>query len=89
MAREYSEKAAVVTGGARGIGQATAALLAARGYRVAIADRAAPARGGSGVAFIRCDVSRENDVRRCMREVLTTPASPRPASICAARMARW
>jgi len=70
MAREYSEKAALVTGGARGIGAATAALLAARGYRVAVADRDAPARGRSDIAFIRCDVSREADVRRCMRALL-------------------
>ena len=70
MAREYSEKAALVTGGARGIGAATAALLAARGYRVAVADRDAPARGRSDIAFIRCDVSREPDVRRCMRALL-------------------
>ena len=38
MAREYSQKAALVTGGARGIGAATARLLAERGYRAAIAD---------------------------------------------------
>jgi NAD(P)-dependent dehydrogenase (short-subunit alcohol dehydrogenase family) len=69
MAREYSQKAALVTGGARGIGEATAALLAARGYRVAIADRDAPRRR-SAIAFIRCDVARENDVRRCIREVV-------------------
>jgi len=74
MAREYSQKAALVTGGARGIGEATAVLLAARGYRVVIADRdAQPARktaAGTELVFIRCDVAREPDVRRCVREVL-------------------
>jgi NAD(P)-dependent dehydrogenase (short-subunit alcohol dehydrogenase family) len=74
MVREYSQKAALVTGGARGIGRATALLLAARGYRVVIADRDAQA-GRQAAAeteldFIRCDVARESDVRRCVRQVV-------------------
>jgi NAD(P)-dependent dehydrogenase (short-subunit alcohol dehydrogenase family) len=68
MAREYSQKAALVTGGARGIGQATAALLAERGYRVAIAD--IQLDRGSGMTSIRCDVSREPSVRACIRQVV-------------------
>lgn len=74
MAREYSEKAALVTGGARGIGEAIAALLAERGYRVAIADREVQRGRRSAAAidarFIRCDVSREPQVRACIRETL-------------------
>jgi len=55
MAREYSEKAALVTGGSRGIGEATAALLAARGYRVAVADRKmSRARMTCAAACARC-----------------------------------
>jgi NAD(P)-dependent dehydrogenase (short-subunit alcohol dehydrogenase family) len=65
MGREYSQKVALVTGGAQGIGRATAALLAERGYRVAIAD----IKGG-GKTFIRCDVSREPSVRACIRQVV-------------------
>lgn len=74
MAREYSEKAALVTGGARGIGEAIARLLAERGYRVAIADREVQRGRRSAAAidarFIRCDVSREPQVRACIRETL-------------------
>jgi NAD(P)-dependent dehydrogenase (short-subunit alcohol dehydrogenase family) len=56
------EKTVIVTGGARGIGAATAQLLARRGYRVAVADL----RGG----FLKCDVSREASVRRFVRAVV-------------------
>jgi NAD(P)-dependent dehydrogenase (short-subunit alcohol dehydrogenase family) len=68
--REYSQRAALVTGGARGIGEAIARLLAERGYRVAVADRDAPRWRAAGVDFFRCDVSREPQVRACVRRVL-------------------
>lgn len=68
--REYSQKAALVTGGARGIGKAVAEFLAGRGYRVAVCD-VRPADGlGNGIVFIRCDVSREPSVRACIRRVV-------------------
>jgi NAD(P)-dependent dehydrogenase (short-subunit alcohol dehydrogenase family) len=74
MAREYSQKAALVTGGAHGIGKASALALAARGYRVVIADRDAQAgrkaAAQTELAFVRCDVARESDVRACVRQVL-------------------
>ena len=39
---EFAGRAALVTGGASGIGLATARLLAARGARVAVLDREEP-----------------------------------------------
>jgi NAD(P)-dependent dehydrogenase (short-subunit alcohol dehydrogenase family) len=70
MTREYSQKAALVTGGARGIGEATARLLAERGYRVAVCDLHAPRRLAGGLLYVRCDVSREPSVRACVRQVV-------------------
>jgi len=65
-----AQKAVLVTGGARGIGRASAALLAARGYRVAVADVIAPAGRGRRFLFQRTDVSSEAAVRACVREVV-------------------
>ena len=63
-----TQKTVLVTGGSRGIGRGTAALLAQRGYRVAVADLDRPTSGA--VAFFRCDVASEASVRTCVRAVL-------------------
>jgi 3-oxoacyl-[acyl-carrier protein] reductase len=75
---EFENKVALVTGGARDIGRATALLLAERGAAVAVnyhssADHAESlvkeieGRGGRAVA-IRADVTRVADVRRLVAE---------------------
>jgi NAD(P)-dependent dehydrogenase (short-subunit alcohol dehydrogenase family) len=61
-----AQKTVLVTGGARGIGRGTAALLAQRGYRVAVADLA----GDTPLPFFRCDVAREASVKSCVHAVL-------------------
>ncbi len=62
---EIKGKVFIVTGGASGLGEGTARMLAASGGRVVIADMQAD-RGEAvaaeiGGAFVRCDVSQEAD----------------------------
>ncbi|MDX1374193.1 MAG: SDR family oxidoreductase [Burkholderiales bacterium] len=63
---QLADKVCVVTGGARGIGQALAARFAAEGARaVVIADLGLPQDRG-----IACDVSREDEVTRLVETVI-------------------
>jgi NAD(P)-dependent dehydrogenase (short-subunit alcohol dehydrogenase family) len=67
------DKAALVTGGAQGIGRATAARLLADGWRVAIADVDAEALAEAratleGVRALGCDVADESEVARAVED---------------------
>jgi len=76
--RRFAGRVAVITGGANGIGAATARRLAAEGAAVAVADvdvdagerlAAEIAETGAVASYHRCDVARESDWVRLAAEV--------------------
>jgi NAD(P)-dependent dehydrogenase (short-subunit alcohol dehydrogenase family) len=79
MSMTFSGQVALVTGGAAGIGRATAQAFAAEGLKVVVSDldaangeatvEAIRAAGGEA-SFIRCDVTREAEVKALMDGVI-------------------
>ncbi|MDX1418457.1 MAG: glucose 1-dehydrogenase [Rubricoccaceae bacterium] len=70
----FSDRIAVVTGGAKGIGAATAALFAREAARVAILDTdeagaETAADLGEAARFVRCNVADGAEVERAFQEV--------------------
>ncbi|WP_271408258.1 SDR family oxidoreductase [Pseudomonas sp. Q1-7] len=79
MSMTFSGQVALVTGGANGIGRATAQAFAAEGLKVVVSD--VDVAGGEGTAeliraaggeacFIRCDVTRDAEVQALMQGTL-------------------
>ena len=79
MSMTFSGQVALVTGGAAGIGRATAQAFAAEGLKVVISDL--DVAGGEGTVqlirdaggeatFVRCDVTREAEVKALMERTL-------------------
>ncbi len=65
---EFADRTAIITGGASGIGLATARLLTARGARVAILDRDIPDRVASEYLAIQADVTDDEQVKSAVAE---------------------
>ena len=80
MSKTFSGKVALVTGGAAGIGQATAEAFAAQGARVVVSDideergqsvvEGIRAAGGDAV-FVRCNVVSADEVKELMATVIS------------------
>jgi len=60
------DRIVLVTGGGQGIGRAIAQWAVREGATAVIAESDAQAGREAGLPFIRCDVSREDSVRRCV-----------------------
>lgn len=67
MSQEFSGLKAIVTGGASGIGAATAALITRRGGSVAVLDLA-PENADPETIAVKCDVSDDAAVRAAVAE---------------------
>lgn len=81
MSMTFSGKVALVTGGAAGIGRATAQAFAAEGLQVVVSD--VDVSGGEGTVqlirdaggeavFVRCDVTRDAEVKALMEQVIAS-----------------
>ncbi|WP_233238639.1 SDR family NAD(P)-dependent oxidoreductase [Bordetella sp. LUAb4] len=66
----FSGQVALVTGGAGGIGRAVSVALAAHGAQVVAADRVAFEPSCAGVQSVLLDVTRRDDVVRCMDDAV-------------------
>jgi NAD(P)-dependent dehydrogenase (short-subunit alcohol dehydrogenase family) len=66
---EFKDLIAIVTGGASGIGEATAKLLQSRGGKVFVFDRNQPLNPINGVTYLICDISNREEVNKSVADV--------------------
>jgi NAD(P)-dependent dehydrogenase (short-subunit alcohol dehydrogenase family) len=62
-------KTALITGGAAGIGRATADLFASRGFKIIVADREAADTTGTNLQSVQLDITDENSVLALFRDI--------------------
>ncbi|XP_027156187.1 short-chain dehydrogenase reductase 3b-like [Coffea eugenioides] len=79
ITKKLEAKVAIVTGGASGIGEATARLFANHGAKVVIADiqdekgrTVAESIGSKNCIYVRCDVADEEQVKRMIDSTIQT-----------------
>lgn len=81
MSKRLENKVAVISGGASGIGAATARLFVGEGARVIVADLQEPLdpqlaelvqSNGDQIRFVKCDVSREEEVVAAIDTAVST-----------------
>ena len=93
MSDAFAGRTALVTGGASGIGLATAGLLAARGARVGLLDRHAQALPDAAAdvgaaAFVAADVRYPVDVREAVERIVEGLGAPPSVLVNAAGIYR-
>ncbi|WP_299759533.1 SDR family oxidoreductase [uncultured Pontibacter sp.] len=79
MEKQFQDKVAIITGASFGIGKATAILFAKRGAKVAVVDwkeddetvNSIKSAGGEAI-FIKCDVSKDSEVRAMVEQTIST-----------------
>lgn len=80
MSMAFSGRVALVTGGAAGIGRATAQAFAAEGLQVVVSDLDAAGgegtvelirAGGGDALFVRCNVTDENEVQNLLAQAVS------------------
>jgi len=81
MQKRFMNKIIVITGGAKGIGEACAVAFALEGGKIAIADIDENAGNtviqkikdnGSEAIFVKCDVSKSGDIQKLIKETTRT-----------------
>lgn len=75
----FQDRVAIITGGASGIGAATARLMSAEGAKIVLADLNAESGaamvaelGAEKTRFVACDVSRQADIEALVAETMKT-----------------